>query len=162
MSVIDTANAIKKAIENDNLTLEKLGKVVCKSKFYISSHLRIANAPIEIINLINSNNIDNSTVIYEVLKLDLSLEESIEILQDYSDSKVKRSDIIKLKQQNKEFTKESKQNEKIKTPYDSILEFKKKFNYKKFETLNKNIKEKANNKLIEIKKLQNEVLELIK
>lgn len=165
MSVIDTANAIKRAIDNDGVTVEKLGKVVGKSKFYISSHLRIAKAPVEIIDFIETNNVSNPTVIYEVLKLDLSVNESVKVLQDYIDGKLKRSDIIKLKNQDVNLEKNKDINKVVKkklTPYEDIFNFKKKFDYRKFESLELEDKKEASRKLEEIKKLQEEVLELIK
>lgn len=163
MSVIDTANAIKRAIENDSLTVDKLGKVVGKSKFYVSSHLKIANAPEEILIFIKENNIDNPTVIYEVLKLDIDTNEALKILRDYNDGKIKRSDIIKLKDKLSISTdeKDKDNKNKIKLPYSSIFDFKKKFNYKKFESLEDYKKDEAKRKLEEIQRLQEEVINLI-
>jgi|GEM_PF-2575864 len=164
MNVVDIAIALKKLVDSQQVSQSDLKRMLGKSKFYISSYLSIANAEQEFLDYILEKEINQPTIVYLILQLNKSIDEKKRLIDKYLNGEVNKAELQKMKDiQNKEIGKITKANtaKKESSFYDEIFSFKKKFNIKKYEKLDKKNKEIVEDKLKQIQKLQEEIAEIL-
>lgn len=156
MNVVDTALALKKIIETNKYTYEELGNILGKSKFYISSYLSIANASQEFLDYISSKDVNQPSIIYLIWQSDFDIEKKKKLVDMYIAGELKKSQLENIK-------KESNKKDVIQSTniYEDIFAFKKSFSVKKYEKLEENQKNIVDEKLNAIKKLQDEINNII-
>jgi len=164
MNVVDIAIALKKLVDSQQVSQSDLKRMLGKSKFYISSYLSIANAEQEFLDYILEKEINQPTIVYLILQLNKSIDEKKRLIDKYLNGEVNKAELQKMKDiQNEEIGKITKANttKKESSFYDEIFSFKKKFNIKKYEKLDKENKEIVEDKLKQIQKLQEEIAEIL-
>jgi len=164
MNVVDIAIALKKLVDSQKASQSDLKRMLGKSKFYISSYLSIANAEQEFLNYILEKEINQPTIVYLILQLNKSIDEKKKLIDKYLNGEVNKAELQKMKDiQNEEIGKTTKANtiKKESNFYDEIFSFKKKFNIKKYEKLDKENKKIVEDKLKQIQKLQEEITEIL-
>lgn len=163
MSVLDTANGILRVYDENDLSTRELAKSLGQSIYFVSSYVQIGKAAPEIKSFIKENKIENPSVVYEVLKLNLSSDKSIHLLKLYSDGKLKRDQIKDFKEVDVDEKKEIKTIEKknVDSSIDNILSFKKQFKINKYKKLSEEKRVEADNKIKEIEELQKQLLLII-
>lgn len=163
MSVIDTAIAIKKVIDETGISIRKFAPIIGKSIFYISSYMLIANAPKEILDYIEEKEFNKPTVLYLILSLDISIAEKKNLIDKYINGKINKQILANMKTaQDEKIPSIVKQKKDIKdNTFSYIFSFKKRINEEKYKNLDTETKNTVDEKLELIKTLQDEISTLI-
>ncbi|MDD4330547.1 MAG: ParB/RepB/Spo0J family partition protein [Aliarcobacter sp.] len=169
MHVVDTAMAIKKILEKEKVSYTELSSMLGKSKFFISSYMAIANTEKEFIDYILKKDIKQPTIIYLILQLDKSLEEKKKLVDMYLNGEIVKTQLQEMKnEQNRNQASEEGRGVQIKNKpntqnsfYKDIFSFKKRFDINKFEKLDTEDKFVVEEKLKQIKELQEQITNLL-
>lgn len=169
MHVVDTALALKKILDKEKVSYTDLAVMVGKSKFFISSYLTIANAEKEFLEYILDKDIKQPTIIYLILQLDKSLNEKKELVEKYLRGEIVKTELQEMKNE-QNLTKEQNEGRASKTTssnksqlnqYKDVFTFKKKFDINKFENLDTENREIVENKLKQLKEIQEQITILL-
>lgn len=155
MHVIDTALALKRAFDSQDLSLRNFSKILGKSEFYLSSYLTIANTDNELIEYIKKKDIKSPTIIYLIIQMNKSIEEKKKLVDMYLNGEIKKAELQEIKKIDNEKNKIKKDIEL--TIFDNIFSFKKSFNMKSYKELDDENRAIIDIKLNEIKNLQDEI-----
>lgn len=161
MNVVDTALAIKKIIDKQKVTVEELGLMIGKSKFYVSSYISIANADSEFLSYVVKKELTQPTIIYLILQLNKTLDEKKKLIDMYVEGNLKKTQLQDMKNEQNESKSKVIERKKEKKIYEEVFSFKKQFDVKKYENLdleNKNIVEE---KLLLIKNIQQDISKIL-
>lgn len=167
MHVVDTANALKKILDKEKVSYADLGIMLGKSKFFISSYLTIANADKKFIDYILEKDIKQPTIIYLILQLNKTIEEKKKLVDMYLNGEIVKTQLQAMRNEENIINEEQQSINKRKISilnnniYDDIFTFKKRFNIKKFEKLNDENKNIIEEKLNQIKELQEQITNIL-
>ena len=169
MHVVDTAMALKKILEKEKVSYTELGSMLGKSKFFISSYIAIANTEKEFIDYILEKDIKQPTIIYLILQLNKSLEEKKKLIDMYLNGEIVKTQLQEMKnEQNKNQASEEGRVLELKNKantqnsfYKDVFSFKKRFDLNKFEKLEAEDKSVVEEKLKQIKELQEQITNLL-
>ena len=161
MNVVDTALAIKKIMVNQKITVEELGLMIGKSKFYVSSYISIANADVEFLDYVVKKGLTQPTIIYLILQLNKTLDEKKKLIDRYIEGNLKKTQLQDMKNEQNDSKSETTKRNTEKKIYEEVFSFKKQFNVKKYENLDVENKNMIEQKLLMIKDIQQEISKIL-
>lgn len=161
MNVVDTALAIKKIMVNQKITVEELGLMIGKSKFYVSSYISIANADVEFLDYVVKKGLTQPTIIYLILQLNKTLDEKKKLIDRYIEGNLKKTQLQDMKNEQNDSKFETTKRNTEKKIYEEVFSFKKQFNVKKYENLDVENKNMIEQKLLMIKDIQQEISKIL-
>lgn len=161
MNFVDTAIAIKRVLDEEKITFEELGTSLGKSKFFVSSYNTIANADKDFLDYLRQKEINQPTIVYKILQLNNSIDEKKKLVDLYVSGELRKTQLEEMIKEEKDSKPKLTEKNKQTTIYEEIFSFKKIFNVKKFEKLNEENKIIVEDKLNQIKKIQQDISNLL-
>ena len=146
---------------NQKITVEELGLMIGKSKFYVSSYISIANADVEFLDYVVKKGLTQPTIIYLILQLNKTLDEKKKLIDRYIEGNLKKTQLQDMKNEQNDSKSETTKRNTEKKIYEEVFSFKKQFNVKKYENLDVENKNMIEQKLLMIKDIQQEISKIL-